>query len=65
MKAEKTPARNWPAVRMTDREVQDESGRIADSRMGTYGLKNAKRIAAGVKRLLLAEDKRRKNLEDR
>ena len=35
---------------------------LTDKLLCTAGLKNAKKIAAQVKRNLLAEDKRRKNL---
>jgi len=46
--------------KMKDGEIKSAAKRIADSWLAGYSLENAKRIAAEVKQLLLAEDERRK-----
>ncbi len=46
--------------RMKSREIKDIAKKVADRWLAGYSLKNAKKIALEVRRLLLAEDTRRK-----
>ena len=46
--------------RMQKLEIKQEAKRIADSWLAGYSLKNAKKISLEVRRLLKAEDLRRK-----
>ena len=46
--------------KFTQGEIKSAAKRIADSWLAGYSLKNAKKISLEVRRLLLAEEQRRK-----
>lgn len=49
-------------MKLSTKDLDEIAKKTADSLVCTAGLKNAKKITAKVRRILLAEDKRRKNL---
>ena len=49
--------------KLTALEIKTAAKRIADSWLTGYSLKNAKKISLEVRRLLVAEDQRRKKIE--
>lgn len=49
-------------MKLSPKDLSIMAKKEADRLLSMAGLKNGKKIAAEVKRLLLAEDKRRKNL---
>ena len=51
-------------MKLSKVDIDNMAGRITRELLCTAGLKNGKKIAAIVKRNLLAEDTRRKNLKE-
>jgi len=49
-------------MKLSKKDIDRMAESMADRLLCTVGLKNAKKIAAQVKRNLLAEDKRRKDM---
>lgn len=60
------PKRIWYTcnMKLTKNDLDRMARKISDKLLCTAGLKNAKKIAGQVKRNLLAEDKRRKDLKE-
>lgn len=52
-------------MKLTQNDLDRMARKITFELLSTAGLKNAKKIASIVKRNLLAEDKRRKNLKEK
>lgn len=48
--------------RITKQEIDAKARRLFDDLVATYSLRGAKQIAMELRRLLLAEEKRRKKL---
>lgn len=49
-------------MKLSQVDIDNKARKLADGLLANAGLKNAKKIAAQIKRYLLAETKRRKNL---
>ena len=49
-------------MKLSKADIDHKAKKVSDDLLCCAGLKNAKKIAIQVKRNLLAEDKRRKNL---
>ncbi|KKN21669.1 hypothetical protein LCGC14_0922970 [marine sediment metagenome] len=49
-------------MKLLKKDIENMAKSLSDRLLANAGLRNAKKIAAQVKRNLLAEDKRRQNL---
>ncbi len=49
-------------MKLSKKDIENWAKTLSDNIMASAGLRNAKKIAAQIKRNLLSEDKRRKTL---
>ena len=49
-------------MKLSKKDIDIKAKKLSDGLLANAGLKNAKKIASQIKRNLLAEDKRRKDL---